>query len=91
MLGLKWWRQRLVLGLQLARFVESSLRALDGDGGVYECSFIQSDLTELPFVASRVKPGKKGVEAVISADLWGLTEYEAKALEVLKPELGASI
>lgn len=74
-----------------ARFVEPSLRALVGDGDVYECSYVQSELTELPFFASRIKLGKKGVEAVISADLQGLTEYEAKALEALKPELKASI
>ncbi|OAY63947.1 malate dehydrogenase, chloroplastic-like [Ananas comosus] len=75
-----------------ARFVESSLRALDGDEDVYECSFIQSELIpDLPFFASRVKLGRKGVEAVISADLQGLTEYESKALEALKPELKASI
>ncbi|XP_020255488.1 malate dehydrogenase, chloroplastic-like [Asparagus officinalis] len=81
----------LSMAYAAARFVESSLRALDGDGEVYECSFVQSELTELPFFASRVELGKKGVEAVISADLHRLTEYEAKALEALKPELKASI
>ncbi|XP_072989658.1 malate dehydrogenase, chloroplastic-like isoform X2 [Typha latifolia] len=81
----------LSMAYAAARFVESSLRALDGDADVYECSFVQSELTELPFFASRIKLGKHGVEAVISADLQGLTEYEAKALEALKPELKASI
>ncbi|KAA8517274.1 hypothetical protein F0562_017567 [Nyssa sinensis] len=81
----------LSMAYAAARFVESSLRALDGDGDVYECTFIQSELTELPFFASRVKIGRKGVEAVISSDLQGLTEYEEKALEALKPELKASI
>ncbi|EEF47856.1 malate dehydrogenase, chloroplastic [Ricinus communis] len=81
----------LSMAYAAARFVESSLRALDGDSDVYECSFVQSDLTELPFFASRVKIGKKGVEALISSDLQGLTEYEQKALEDLKPELKASI
>ncbi|XLT11813.1 hypothetical protein HN51_057503 [Arachis hypogaea] len=66
-----------------ARFLESSLRALDGDGDVYECSFVQSDLTELPFFASRVKLCQKGVESLILSDLQGLTEYEQKALEAL--------
>ncbi|KAL0357482.1 UNVERIFIED_CONTAM: Malate dehydrogenase, chloroplastic [Sesamum calycinum] len=74
-----------------ARFVESSLCALDGDSDVYECSYVQSDLTELPFFASRIKLGRNGVEAVISSELQGLTEYEQKALEALKPELTASI
>ncbi|KAL4197846.1 hypothetical protein AMTRI_Chr04g253160 [Amborella trichopoda] len=81
----------LSMAYAAARFVESSLRALDGDGDVFECSYVQSELTELPFFASRVKLGRKGVEAVISADLQGLTDYEEKALEALKPELKASI
>ncbi|EXB44695.1 Malate dehydrogenase [Morus notabilis] len=81
----------LSMAYAAARFVESSLRALDGDADVYECSYVQSDLTELPFFASRVKLGRKGVEALISSHLQGLTEYEQKALEALKPELKASI
>ncbi|KAK0588216.1 hypothetical protein LWI29_036068 [Acer saccharum] len=74
-----------------ARFVESSLRALDGDGDVYECAYVESNLTELPFFASRIKLGRNGVEALISSEIQGLTEYEHKALESLKPELKASI
>ncbi|KAK6913270.1 Lactate/malate dehydrogenase, N-terminal [Dillenia turbinata] len=81
----------LSMAYAAARFVESSLRAIDGDADVYECCYVQSELTELPFFASRVKIGRKGVEAVISSDLRGLTEYESEALEALKPELKASI
>ncbi|KAL3528391.1 hypothetical protein ACH5RR_007713 [Cinchona calisaya] len=81
----------LSMAYAAARFVESSLRALDGDSDVYECSYVQSDVTELPFFASRIKLGRNGVEAVIKSDLEGLTEYEQKALEALKPELKASI
>ncbi|KAE8665862.1 Malate dehydrogenase, glyoxysomal [Hibiscus syriacus] len=74
-----------------ARFVELSLRALGGDGDVYECSFMQSDLTNLPFFASRIKLGRNGVEASIPSDLVGLSEYKLMALEALKPQLKASI
>lgn len=81
----------LSMAYAVARFLESSLRALDGDSDVYECSFVESDVTELPFFASRVKLGKQGVEAVISSDLQGLTEYEEKGLEALKVELKGSI
>ncbi|GKV27997.1 hypothetical protein SLEP1_g37099 [Rubroshorea leprosula] len=81
----------LSMAYAAARFVESSLRALDGDDDVYECSYVQSDLTDLPFFASRVKLGRKGIETLIPSDLQGLTEYEQKALEALKPELKASI
>ncbi|OIS98944.1 PREDICTED: malate dehydrogenase, chloroplastic-like [Nicotiana attenuata] len=81
----------LSMAYAAARFVESSLRAIDGDADVYECTYVESNLTELPFFASRVKLGRNGVEALISSDLNGLTEYEQKALEALKPELKASI
>uniref|UniRef100_A0A0C9RRM8 malate dehydrogenase n=1 Tax=Wollemia nobilis TaxID=56998 RepID=A0A0C9RRM8_9CONI len=81
----------LSMAYAAARFVESSLRALDGDPDVYECAYIQSELTELPFFASKVKLGKQGVEAVLPDILQGLTEYEQKALEALKPELKKSI
>ena len=81
----------LSMAYAAARFVESSLRALAGDPDVYECTYVQSELTELPFFASRVKIGKNGVESIISSDLEGVTDYEAKALEALKPELKASI
>ncbi|EYU35828.1 hypothetical protein ABFS82_09G039500 [Erythranthe guttata] len=81
----------LSMAYAAARFVESSLRALDGDSDVYECAYVESDLTDLPFFASRIKLGRDGVESVISSELQGLTEYEEKALEALKPELKASI
>ncbi|MBA0652181.1 hypothetical protein Goklo_019456, partial [Gossypium klotzschianum] len=81
----------LSMAYAAARFVESSLRALDGDGDVYECSYVQSDLTNLPFFASRIKLGRNGVEALIPSDLIGLSEYEEETLEALKPELKASI
>ncbi|GAB2269991.1 hypothetical protein Dimus_004906 [Dionaea muscipula] len=81
----------LSMAYAAARFVESSLRALDGDADVYECAYVQSELTELPFFASRVKLGSRGVEGFVTSDLQGITEYEEKALEALKPELKASI
>ncbi|KAL2930845.1 Malate dehydrogenase chloroplastic [Bienertia sinuspersici] len=81
----------LSMAYAAARFVESSLRALDGDSDVYECSFVQSELSELPFFASRVKLGKNGIEAFVNSDLQGLTDYESAALEALKPELKSSI
>lgn len=82
----------LSMAYAAARFVEASLRALDGDGDVYECSFVESGVTELPpFFAARVKIGKGGVEGVVLEDFEGLTEYERKGLEGLKGELKGSI
>lgn len=48
-------------------------------------------MTELPFFASRVKLGKDGIESVITSDFEGLSKYEQKAFEALKPELKANI
>nr|KAJ0213669.1 hypothetical protein LSAT_V11C400199860 [Lactuca sativa] len=81
----------LSMAYAAARFVESCLRALDGDSDVYECAFVESEITELPFFASRVKIGREGVEGVVSSDLEGLSEYEKKGLEALKGELKGSI
>lgn len=81
----------LSMAYAAARFVEASLRGLDGDCDVYECAYVQSQVTELTFFASRVKLGKEGVEEVIGSELKGLTDYEARALEALKPQLKASI
>ncbi|XP_020988870.1 malate dehydrogenase, chloroplastic isoform X2 [Arachis duranensis] len=74
-----------------ARFVELSFRALDGYGDMYDYSLVQSNLTDLSFFTSRVKLGGKQVEALIPSDLQGLTEYEQKVLEALKPKLKAGI
>ncbi|BBN16708.1 malate dehydrogenase [Marchantia polymorpha subsp. ruderalis] len=81
----------LSMAYAAARFAESCMRALDGDPDVFECTFVQSELTDLPFFASRVKLGKKGVEAFITDDLEGLTEYEQKGVDALMAELKGSI
>jgi len=81
----------LSMAYAAARFAESCLRALDGDAEVYECAYVESQLTELPFFASRVKLGRQGLEAVVSAELEAASEYEKKALEALKAELKGSI
>lgn len=48
-------------------------------------------VTDLPFFATTVKLGKKGVEEIIGEDLDGITEYEKKAVDALKSELKGSI
>ena len=45
----------------------------------------------MPFFATTVKLGKKGVEEIIGEDLDSLTEYEKKAVDALKSELLGSI
>ncbi|KAG0576462.1 hypothetical protein KC19_5G082000 [Ceratodon purpureus] len=81
----------LSMAYAAARFAESCMRGLDGDSDVYECAYVQSEVTDLPFFATTVKLGKKGVEEIVAEDLEGLTEYEKKAVDALKSELKGSI
>jgi malate/lactate dehydrogenase len=45
----------LSMAYAAARFAESCMQALDGDSDVYECAYVQSDVTDLPFFATTVK------------------------------------
>ena len=62
-----------------ARMAESVLRGLAGEDGIYECAFVQSDVTELPFFASKVRLGPEGAEEVLP--LGDLAEVEQKGLQ----------
>ncbi|XP_020587705.1 malate dehydrogenase, mitochondrial-like [Phalaenopsis equestris] len=72
-----------------AIFAEACLKGLNGVPDVIECSFVQSHVTELPFFASKVRLGKRGVEEVLG--LGPLSDFEKQGLEGLKSELKSSI
>lgn len=72
-----------------AFFASSVLKGLNGEPNIVECSYVQSSVTELPFFASKVRLGEKGVEEVLG--LGSLSEYEKQGLEGLKSELKSSI
>ncbi|GAB4846550.1 hypothetical protein Ancab_025555 [Ancistrocladus abbreviatus] len=72
-----------------AIFADACLKGLNGVPDVVECSYVQSNITELPFFASKVKFGKNGVEEVLG--LGPLSDFEKQGLESLKPELKSSI
>ncbi|XP_076882531.1 malate dehydrogenase 1, mitochondrial-like [Bidens hawaiensis] len=72
-----------------AIFADACLKGLNGVPDVVECSFVQSNVTELPFFASKVRLGKNGVEEVLG--LGSLSDYEKQGLEALLPELKSSI
>lgn len=72
-----------------ALFADACLKGLNGVPDVVECSFVQSNVTELPFFASKVKLGKNGVEEVLG--FGPLSDYEQQGLEALKSELKSSI
>lgn len=70
-------------------FGNSLLRALNGAPDVIECSYVESNLTEVPFFASRVRLGPRGVEEILP--IGQVNAYEEKAIHKAIPELAASI
>ncbi|CAI5974049.1 unnamed protein product [Closterium sp. NIES-64] len=81
----------LSMAYAAARFAESCMRAMDGDPDVFECTYVASDVTELPFFASRVKLGREGLEAFLPSELEGLSPAEKAGLDAMVAELKGSI
>lgn len=79
----------LSMAYAAVKFAESCLRGLRGDAGIVQCSFVASQVTELPFFASKVRLGRNGVEEIYP--LGPLNEYERAGLDEAKKELAASI
>ncbi|GLJ30442.1 hypothetical protein SUGI_0602600 [Cryptomeria japonica] len=79
----------LSMAFAAAKFADACLRGLRGDAGVEYCAFVASQVTELPFFASKVRLGRAGVEEVFP--LGPLNSYERSGLEKLKKELQESI
>jgi len=79
----------LSMAYAAARMAEACLRGLSGEADVYECSYVASSVTELPFFATKVRLGPGGAEEVLPVG--DLTEYEKGWLEKLIPELKGSI
>lgn len=68
-----------------ARFTTKLLRAMHGEKGVVECTFVKSDVTEAAYFSTPVLLGKNGVEEVRGTG--ELSEFEKKKLEEAMPEL----
>ena len=62
---------------------EACLRGLSGEPDVYECSFVASNATDLPFFATKVRLGPGGAEEVLAVG--DITDYEKGWLEKLIP------
>lgn len=68
-----------------ARMAEACLKGMDGSPAV-ECAYVASDVVPgVPYFASKVTLGRKGVEKV--HPVGDLSAYEKKALEGLKSML----
>ncbi|CAM6095116.1 unnamed protein product [Calypogeia fissa] len=73
-----------------ALFAEATLKGLNGEKGIVECTYVQSSIIpDLPFFSSKVRLGPKGAEEVLG--LGTLSEYENNKLEEMKAELLTSI
>ena len=57
-----------------ARFTDSLIKGMNGQEGVVECAYIQSDVTEATYFATPVVLGPNGVEKNLG--LGTLTAYE---------------
>ncbi|XP_068656174.1 malate dehydrogenase, glyoxysomal [Aristolochia californica] len=79
----------LSMAFAAAKFADACLRGLRGDAGIVECSFVASQVTELPFFATKVRLGRGGAEEIFS--LGPLNEYERAGLEKAIKELAVSI
>lgn len=78
----------LSMAYAAALFADACLRGLNGSP-TYECAYVESTLTDIPYFASRVKLGNEGV---MSLDPLGpMNDYETHALNAMKSELLSSI
>lgn len=72
-----------------ARFAFALLQAMNGAKNVVECSFVESDVTDLQFFSTPLLLGPGGVEENLG--MGTLIDFEQDALEKMKPELKGSI
>ncbi|CAJ1396376.1 unnamed protein product [Effrenium voratum] len=71
-----------------ARLGRSVLAGLMGKKRT-ECAYVKSDITDLPYFASKVQFGEKGVSKVLP--IGELNEYETKRMEEVKAQLKGEI
>eukprot|EP00930_Biecheleria_cincta_P028625 TRINITY_DN1997_c0_g1_i3.p1 TRINITY_DN1997_c0_g1~~TRINITY_DN1997_c0_g1_i3.p1 ORF type:complete len:441 (-),score=118.17 TRINITY_DN1997_c0_g1_i3:60-1310(-) len=71
-----------------ARLAKSILAGLAGKRRI-ECAYVKSDITELPYFASKVLFGKTGIAKVLP--LGELNEHESKRLAEVKEQLKGEI
>ncbi|WFD38470.1 malate dehydrogenase [Malassezia japonica] len=81
----------LSMAYAAAVFTESLLKALNGEKGVKECTFVESPLfkDQAEFFASPVELGTEGVQNIPA--LPKLTAEEQKLLDACLPDLGKNI
>jgi len=68
-----------------ALFADCVMRALDGEKGVKECTFVESTVTDAKFFSSPVTLGKDGVDTI--HDYGTVNDYEKKLVADMLPDL----
>lgn len=73
-----------------AEFTFSLLKALRGDKGIIECTFVESNvIPDVTYFSSRVELGKNGVERI--NPIGDITDYERKLVDACIVELQKNI
>ena len=72
-----------------AEFADSVLKALRGDKGLTECTFVESPVQDCGFFSTRVELGKDGVEKI--NEIGAINDFEKDLLEKCATELKANI
>ncbi|XP_011878091.1 PREDICTED: malate dehydrogenase, mitochondrial [Vollenhovia emeryi] len=72
-----------------ARFGLSLIRALNGETGIIECSYVRSSVTDAKYFSTPILLGKNGVEKNLG--LGKLSSFEQKLLDAAIPELKKNI
>jgi malate dehydrogenase len=67
------------------RFVHSLLEAIEGESGVVECAFVQSDVTDAKYFSTPLLLGKNGVEKNLG--LGKMNDFEVNLVKAAIPEL----
>merc|ERR1712036_19658 len=75
--------------LSMAYAAASLIKGINGEEGVVECAFVQSDITEAKYFATPIVLGPNGVEKNLG--LGTLTPFEQDLLAAAIPELNGSI
>jgi len=79
----------LSMAYAAARFTDSLIKAMNGQQGVVECAYVASDVTEVPYFATPLVLGPKGIEKNLG--LGKLSAFEEELLKAAIGELKGSI
>jgi malate dehydrogenase len=76
-----------------AHFASQLLRAINGEKGIVECAYVESDVTECQWFSTRIELGVNGVEKNLG--IGELDEYEqgllTAAIDELKPSIDEGV